>query len=250
MKLKREDFTLMAPVEDEITPASFTDKIYPTEGIDIRVTHHFLQRWNQRLGNRSPDHLNQSIENKEVRYMCRGMDNSFHFLYRDQYAEFFVIIVGTTGGLKTILPEEYYRHQFDAANLSTHIEAFTHRDIEIEADEKLVHIAPPVPTESVVVNTVTDREYMDKIARDATLINQLNERIDELETIIADNNSKHSRKVESLKKQIDKAIKHEDEVVVKVLAKSSLQRPIISNPECIAYTLVAVAFVQTIMNLF
>jgi len=118
MKLKREDFTLMAPVEDEITPASFTDKIYPTEGIDIRVTHHFLQRWNQRLGNRSPDHLNQSIENKEVRYMCRGMDNSFHFLYRDQYDEFFVIIVGTTGGLKTILPEEYYRHQFDAANLS------------------------------------------------------------------------------------------------------------------------------------
>ena len=250
MKLKKEDFTLMAPVEDEITPASFTDKIYPTEGIDIQVTHHFLQRWNQRLGNRSPHHLNRSIENKEVRYMCRGMDNSFHFLYRDQYEDFFVIIVGSMGGLKTILPAEYYRHQFNAANLSTHIEAFTHRDTVVAEEVKVVQDIPSVPSEPVIISTVNESEYMEKISRDATLINQLNERIRDLETTIANNNSAHIRKVEILKKQIENAIKHENQVCVKVLAKSSLQRPIISNPECIAYTLVAVAFFYTLISMF
>ena len=245
-----EDFTLMAPVEDEITPASFTDKIYPTEGIDIRVTHHFLQRWNQRLGNRSPAHLNQAIENKEVRYMCRGMDNSFHFLYRDQYNQFYAIIVGPSGGLQTILPANYYCRHFDSVNLSTHIEAFTQRDKVAAEETKVVQDIPSVPPEPVITRTVNESEYMEKISRDANLINQLNEHIRDLETTIANNNSSHNRKIETLKKQLENAIKHEDEVCVKVLSKASLHRPIISNPECIAYTLVAAAFFHMLVNMF
>lgn len=231
-------------VYETITEASFTNRIVPKEGFEVRATNHFLQRWNSRLKNRSPKHLNEAIENKDLRYMCTDSEYNHHFLYKDEEGVFWILMVGRTGGLRTILTEKIYRSQLNAVNLSEHKNSFLKRDEEREQAKNVEDKTPEVKVEEKRIPNVS--EYQKKITADATKIKQL-------ETSVSDLQKKYDKDTESLKKRLKTAIKraeiNESQVTAKVLSRG-MDKSMFNNKECIAITAVLTFVFIQLLKLF
>lgn len=87
----------------------------------IKPSNHFIERWEERKPG-SWDRFKVCVRSHCLYYMCLGLDGNHHTLYLSENQEWFAVLIGSDGGLMTVLPTAMYSTQSHAANLSYHLE--------------------------------------------------------------------------------------------------------------------------------
>lgn len=121
--------TYMQSFELEITIEELPSTVIPGTILSTghTVSMHFIERWVERL----PDswaRFNKLLELQAYRLMCSDTSRRDHLLFRSILKDqFYVVIMGPNNCLVTVLDEDIYRKQLNAASIDSNKSATVQR---------------------------------------------------------------------------------------------------------------------------